>query len=112
MDCYVLSRGTASVDLPYGMGSTGTSLTRLWIGKTDHLIHKIQITLEGGTTTFELDVRLQLIGSANVSPTGATQNRWKPGPAKTPNGKIVLTQTHDNIVTNQIFSPRDFARSP
>jgi len=110
--CYVLSRSTTSIDLPDGLGSTGTSTSQLWIGKSDHLIHKIQITLEGGTTILGLDVRLQLMGSANVVPTGTSRNGWKPSLVKAPSGKIVLTQTHENIVTNQVFSLRDFTRSP
>ena len=114
-DCFVVSRTLPPVKLPNNMGSSGTSTTRLWIGKQDHLIHQIESTIEGGSTKMPItDDSLRTILERQGKPAtsdamAALRKEMESELAQT--GKIVFTQTHENISTGQKFSPSDFTRA-
>jgi len=81
-DCYAVESHIASMKLPNNMGNTGNITTRVFIGKKDHLIHQTQTTVEGGSHA---------------------------GTAFSPSGKIVFTETHENISVDKTFAATDFA---
>ena len=117
IDCYVILRGMAPAILPNDGGFTGTT-TQLWIGKRDHLIHKLQmITPEGSTvsvnlTDAEIKTMLEKQGQPTTSAAISAMRKMMAATAKAMHGKIVFTQTHENITTNEQFPASDFARSP
>jgi outer membrane lipoprotein-sorting protein len=106
--------------LPGNMGKLGTatSITTLWIGKRDHLIHQTRTSVDSASMTPALlsDAAIKGILEAQNKPaTPEAIVSMRTGleaamkqAAKI--GKVVLTQTHENIVVNQKFSPADFAR--
>jgi RNA polymerase sigma factor (sigma-70 family) len=127
VDCYVfssvidLSKLPNRGKLPDHSGKIGTITTMFWIGKQDHLIHKIQQTTEGMSVTFPLqsDDNLKTILERQnklVTPEAIATLRTeleaanKKAQSSLKSGKFVFTQTHENIVINQKFSPADFAR--
>ena len=99
------------------MGSSGTSTTTLWIGKRDHLIRQIESTIEGvserlAITDDSLRTILERQGkSATPNAMAALRKQMESDMAKMQTGKTILTQTHENISTDQKFSPSDFNRA-
>jgi hypothetical protein len=83
VDCYVLTSELK--------GSTGT----LWIGKQDLLIHQDRIVTSAAAMK-------------TIMAAAAKANPGLPMPEQKFDG-ITQTQTHTNIVVNQLISPADFA---
>jgi RNA polymerase sigma factor (sigma-70 family) len=119
VDCYVVSSSTGPTSQ---QGKTvRNTTTTLWIGKLDHLIHQTQTVMEGISVTLpqmsdaDLKDMLQL-QNKSVTPQAIAALRTqletplKQAQAMMKSGKIVFTQTHENIVVNQKLSPVDFAQ--
>ena len=103
-------------------GMTVITITTLWIGKRDHLIRQIRQTVEGmpqeglpqvaprlsDSDMKELLEKLHKPTTPEAIAAWRTQveANWK----KALNSKFEFTQTHENIVVNQKFSPSDFKR--
>jgi RNA polymerase sigma factor (sigma-70 family) len=107
--------------LPNNTGKVGTITTTLWIGKQDHLIHQIRTVMEGATIALpqESDSNLKTILERQNKPVtpeaiaalrAELEKSMKLAQSALNSGKFVFTQTHENIVVNQKFSPADFAR--
>ena len=103
---------SAAVDVK----NLGTSMTTLWIGKTDHLIHKAKTTTAGMSVAIKftdesLKVQLERQNKP-VTPENlaALRAEMENSMAQMKNSGFVFTETHENIVVNQKFSPADFAR--
>jgi len=132
VDCYVISsvmdtaKMRAEGTLPGGVGKMGTATdTRLfWIGKRDHLIHQIQSSVDLASTTLNSSARLsdadikKLLEKENKPATAEaiadTRTRLEALSKKMQSvmkGKMVSTETHENIVVNQKFSPTDFQKA-
>jgi RNA polymerase sigma factor (sigma-70 family) len=115
-DCYVLTRSLGPVQLPRNMGSSGTTTTRLWIGKQDHLIHQIETTTEGASTKLKItddNARTMLERQGKtVTPEAiaATRAEIEKSLETAQGKKFVFLQTHENISVNQNFTATDFAR--
>ena len=86
VDCYVFTSELK-----------GTTKT-LWIGKQDFLIHQVQ-----NVTSAEA-MKATMVEAAKRHPEITTRV------AKTEYSDNISTETHENIVMNQKFSPADFAR--
>ena len=98
--------------------------TKLWIGKQDHLIHQIQMSMDmasvvSATQKVYSDAEIKaLLERQNKQATpeaiAAMRNRLESAMKQVQDmakpGKIVFTQTHENIRVNTKFSPADFAR--
>ena len=114
-DCFVVSSTLGPIKLPNNMGTSGTTTTKLWIGKQDHLIRQIETTSEGGATHLKIsDDNLKTIlerAGKPATPEAIAELRKKieRDEKAAQNGKVVMTQTHENISTNQKFSVADFA---
>ncbi len=114
-DCFVVSSTLSPVKLPNNMGTSGTTTTRLWIGKQDYLIHQIETTSEGGISNLKFtDESLKTIlerAGKPATPEAIADLRKKieRDEKAAQNGKMVMTQTHENISINQKFSASDFA---
>jgi RNA polymerase sigma factor (sigma-70 family) len=127
VDCYVFSslidpnilpnRG----NLPNNSGGIGTITSTFWIGKQDHLIHQTRQTIEGMSVTLprQSDDNLKTILERQNKPAtpeaiAALRKEMeaanKQAQSALKAGNFVFTQTHENIVVNQKFSPADFAR--
>ncbi len=127
VDCFVLSTTIDAANLPKAgklpnnAGKMGKTTTTLWIGKQDHLIHQVQTIVEG------MSITLPLLSDSQIKAMVERQNKPatpeaiaamrtlletanKQAQTMVASGKIVSTQTHENIVVNQKFSPADFAR--
>jgi RNA polymerase sigma factor (sigma-70 family) len=102
--------------IPNGLGKIGTISTTLWIGKRDHLIHQAQTIMEGVTIALpqESDSALKtILGRQNKPVTAEAMASLRADlekSSKLDSGKIVFTQTHENISVNQSFSLADFVR--
>ena len=96
------------------MGISGTTTTRLWIGKQDLLIRQVETTSVGGVTHLKIsDDNLKTsLQRANkpATPEAIAELRKKieQDEKAAQNGKVVMTQTHENISINQKFSVADF----
>jgi RNA polymerase sigma factor (sigma-70 family) len=114
-DCFVISSTLDPVKLPNNMGTSGTTTTRLWIGKQDYLIHQIETTSEGGISNLKFtDESLKTIlerAGKPATPEAIADLRKKieRDQKAAQKGKMVMTQTHENISINQKFSASDFA---
>ena len=123
VDCYVLSSSTGPKN-GQGVVAVQNTTTTFWIGKLDHLIHQTQTVMEAAS------IRLPQFSDADLKNMLQEQNKpvtpdaiaalRKQLEATTKqaqavlksgeqSGKMVYTQTHENIVVNQKFSPADFA---
>jgi RNA polymerase sigma factor (sigma-70 family) len=107
--------------LPNNTGKIGTITTTLWIGKHDHLIHQTRTIMEGATITLpqQSDSDLKTILERQNKPAtpeaiaelrAFLEKSTKLAQSALNSGKFVFTQTHENIIVNQKFSPADFAR--
>jgi RNA polymerase sigma factor (sigma-70 family) len=127
VDCYVLSTFTdpASLpnagELPENGGRMGKTTTTLWIGKRDYLIHQFQTLTDGASITLprisDATIKAMLEGrKKQATPENMDAMRTqlesvnKQVQSSIAGGKIISTQTHENIVVNQKFSPADFAQ--
>jgi outer membrane lipoprotein-sorting protein len=114
-DCYVVSSTLDPIKLPNNMGTSGTTTTKLWIGKQDYLIHQIETTSEGGVTHLKIsdgDLKsiLERAGKpATPEAIAALRQKIEQDEKAAQNGKVVMTQTYENISINQKFSVSDFA---
>ncbi len=115
-DCQVISYTLEPMKIPGGQGNTGKTSTRLWIGKQDHLIHQLQNTIEGFQmpmhfTDQELATQLEA-QNKTVTPAAiaALRSQMEKDIKSALTGKIIFTQTHENISVNQNFAQSDFAR--
>jgi RNA polymerase sigma factor (sigma-70 family) len=107
--------------IPNNKGQIGTITTTLWIGKRDHLIHQTRKIMEGATIALpqQSDSDLKTILERQNKPAtpeaigelrAFLEKSTKLAQSALNSGKFVFTQTHENIVANQKFSPEDFAR--
>jgi hypothetical protein len=127
VDCSVISsvidpkKLTSQGKLPNNRGQVGTITTTLWIGKRDHLMHQTRTIMEGATITLprQSDADLKTILERQNKPATPEaiaalrtqmETMMKQAQSALDSGKYVFTQTHENIVVNQKFSPSDFAR--
>jgi len=106
---------------PANISKLGISTTTFWIGKRDHLIHKIQTRMEGMSMTLPRrndEFYKTLLEQQNKPATPEAiaalrtlmESAMKQAQSAMKSGGFVFTQTHENIVVNRKFSPADFAR--
>ena len=130
VDCYVISRMADAAQLHAegmlpNMGNMGMAASTdvLWIGKQDHLIHQIRSSLDLTSITTQpqlSDAEAKgMLEQAKIPITPEAIARIKKGYENTAksatrimikSGKIVFTETHENIVVDRNFSPADFAQ--
>ena len=130
VDCYVISRVADAAQLHAegmlpNMGNMGMAASTdvFWIGKQDHLIHQIRSSLDLTSITTQPQLSdaeaKRMLEQAKIPITPEAIARIKKGYEITAksvtrsvikSGKIVFTETLENIVVNQIFSPADFAQ--
>jgi RNA polymerase sigma factor (sigma-70 family) len=117
VDCYVFSSVIDPAKLPNNTGKIGTITTTFWIGKRDHLIHQIRNTMEGMSITMprQSDDNIKEILERQNKPStpeaiAAWRTQMEAMMKQAQGAKFVFTETHENIVVNQKFSPADFAR--
>ncbi len=120
VDCYVVSSSTGP-KTGQGVVAVQNITSTFWIGKLDHLIHQTQTVMEGTSMKLpqmsDSDIK-HILQEQNkpVTPEAIAALRTqleaplKQVQATVKSGKIVFTQTHENIVVNQKFSPADFAQ--
>jgi RNA polymerase sigma factor (sigma-70 family) len=130
VDCYVISsvmdtaKMRAKGTLPDGVGKMGTTTRLFWIGKRDHFIHQIQSSVDLASTTLPSPARLsdadikKLLEKENKPATAETiadtRTRLETLSKKMQSvmkGKMVVTETHERIVVNKMFSPTDFQKA-
>jgi outer membrane lipoprotein-sorting protein len=123
VDCSVIS---AAIDLttspdtskfPVNVKGLKQVKTTLYVGKEDHLIHQTRQDIDLGATPNLLmsDEQIKTImekAKQPATPEALAAFRAKMGAAmKGMRGqKVIIIQTHENIVVNQKFSPADFGR--
>jgi outer membrane lipoprotein-sorting protein len=123
VDCYVFS---SKIDpakwpdhgkLPNNTGQAGTTTSTFWVGKSDHLIHKMVTTTEGQSFTLpkESDADIKTILERQNKPAtpeaiAALRTEMDKSMKLVQGAKVVFTQTHENITVNPKFAPGDFAR--
>jgi RNA polymerase sigma factor (sigma-70 family) len=126
VDCYVVSsviepdtlRGQGN--LPGNRGTAGTATTTHWIGKRDHLIHQTRTSMEGMSLSPPQmsDSHIKEILEKQNKPAtpeaiaalrAVLEKSMKQAQEAMKSGKIVFTQTHENIAVNKKFSAADFA---
>jgi RNA polymerase sigma factor (sigma-70 family) len=127
VDCFVLSTIIDAANLPNkgklpnNAGNVGKTTTTFWIGKQDYLIHQAQTIVEGASITLPQLSDSQIKAMVERQNKPATpeavaamrtqlQTVTKQAQSAIGSGKIVSTQTHENISVNQKFSLADFAR--
>jgi RNA polymerase sigma factor (sigma-70 family) len=123
VDCHVFSskldasKLLGKVKMPANVGSLGITTTTFWIGKRDHLIHQTRTKSEGMSFTMprQTDESIKsILERQNKPATPEAIAAWRTqmdAMMKQAQGAIfVFTETHENIVVNQKFSPADFAR--
>jgi hypothetical protein len=128
VDCYVISRVADATQLHAegmlpNMGNMGMAASTdvLWIGKQDHLIHQIRSSLDLTSITKQPQLSdaeaKRMLEQAKIPITPEAIARIKKGYENTAklatrsvitSGKIVFTQTHENIVVDRNFSSADF----
>jgi hypothetical protein len=125
VDCYVISSvmgGGGTMPVALGNRRTPPSTRLFWIGKRDHFIHQIQSSVDFGSTTSTSPPRLtddqikNLLERENKPVTAQsiteTRTRLETLSKRTQSmmkGKMLVTETHEDIVVDQRFSPADFA---
>jgi RNA polymerase sigma factor (sigma-70 family) len=130
VDCYVISRVADAAKLRAegmlpNLGNMGmaTSTDIIWIGKRDHLIHQIRSSLDLSSITTRPQLSdaeaKRMLELAKIPITPEAIARIKKGYENTAksatrsmikSGKIVFTETHENISVNQKFSTADFGQ--
>jgi len=121
VDCYVVSSASSSISLPNNGGQTGKTTTTLWIGKQDYLIHQKQEVTEGASfkPPVMTDARIAAILTRQNHPAtpeaiASLRKIIETGQQKVQkqmaSGKVVNTETHDQIELNPALTAADFAR--
>ena len=122
VDCYVVVSVLDATKLKVPKNAAvdvknlGTSTTTLWIGKNDHLIRKARTTTAGMSVAMKFtdeSLKVQLERQKKpVTPENlaALRAEMENSMAQMKNSGFAFTETHENIVVNQKFSPADFAR--
>jgi outer membrane lipoprotein-sorting protein len=125
VDCYVVSSVLDFSKMPDNSGKPGTASTTLWIGKDDFLIHqcrtkyvekvdnsapsdqaiddaiKKSLEMQNKPATPEAIAAMRPQMKAIMKQVQSTlKSGFESG--------VVFTQTHENIVVNEKFSPTDF----
>jgi RNA polymerase sigma factor (sigma-70 family) len=131
VDCYVIrSVMGAGGTMPAALGKMGMPpSTRLfwrlfWIGKRDHLIHQIQSSVDFGSTTSTSPPRLtddeikklleresKPVTAQSIADTRTRLEALSKQTQIVMKGKMVVTETHEDIVLDQKFSPTDFQQA-
>jgi hypothetical protein len=127
VDCYVLSSTLDFSKIPDNGGKPGLAATTLWIGKQDFLIHQcrtkyVEQVDASATSDQAIDdaikkslemqnkpVTPEAIAAMRPQMTAIMKQVQTTLKSSFASG-VVFTQTHENIVVNQKFSPADFAR--
>jgi len=123
VDCYVFSSVIDPAKLPNqgklpnNTGKVGTIATTFWIGKQDHLIHQTRQMIEGMSVTMphQSDDNIKTILEQQNKPAtpeaiAAWRTQMDAMMKQAQGAKFVFTETHENIIVNQKYSPADFAR--
>jgi RNA polymerase sigma factor (sigma-70 family) len=129
VDCYVISSVVDSAKLfangalPASMGKMGKTIsTKLfWIGKRDHLIHQIQSSVNLASSTLPDMTRLsdddikkllekenKPVTAESIADTRTELETLSKKMQSVMKGKMIVTETHENISVNQKFSSADF----
>ena len=121
-DCHVITSKLDPATLPGGGKLPngrliGTTMTTLWIGKKDHLIHQTRQTIDSSALAMptisdpQIKATLEKLKKpATPEAIAAWRAQWEKSMKAAQNGTFVFTQTHENISVNKKFSPSDFAR--
>ena len=122
VDCHTLtstfdpSKSPDGGKLPEGRGTIGKITTTFWIGKQDHLIHQIRRAIDTSALAMAslsdatIKSGLERINQpATPEKIAAYRAHLEAVIKRTQGSGYVFTQTHENIVVNQKFSPADFA---
>jgi len=128
VDCHVVSSAMIDLSKVPNIGKPGTVSTTLWIGKKDFLIHqsrtkyveKVDENALASDQAVDEAIKTSLkMQNKPATPEAIAAMRpqmrtiMKQVQATLKSGfesGMVYTQTHENIVVNQKFSPADFAR--
>lgn len=120
VDCDVIV-STIGPQSPDTSKSADKSVTTLWIGKQDHIIHQIKTIMESGSITVpkfsDADIKAMLESQnkpatpdAIAASRAEMEEAMKQAQAAMNSGKIVFTETHENISVTNNFSAADFAQ--
>jgi RNA polymerase sigma factor (sigma-70 family) len=120
VDCYVVSSEMIDLSKVPDIGKPGSVSTTFWIGKRDFLIHQTRTRYVEKTDSSDQAIDEAIKKSLKmqnkpVTPeaVAAMRPQMKTIMEQLKSGfesGIVYTQTHENIVVNEKFSPADFAR--
>ena len=127
VDCYVVSSPAIDLSKIPEIGKPGTAATTFWIGKDDFLIHQCQTKYvekadSSAPTDQQIDEAIKTslkMQNKPITPEAiaAMRPQMKQIMAQVQStlksgfeSGVLYTQTHENIVVNQKFSPADFAR--
>ena len=127
VDCYVVSSTLDFSKILDNGGKPGTAATTLWIGKQDFLIHqcstkymeKVDTSATSDQAIDEAIKKSLEMQNKPVTPEGiaamrpqmtAVMKQVQATLKSSFESGVVSTQTHENIVANQKFTPADFAR--
>jgi RNA polymerase sigma factor (sigma-70 family) len=127
VDCYVLSSTLDFSKIPDNGGKPGLAATTLWIGKQDFLIHQcrtkyVEQVDASATSDQAIDDAIKKsleMQNKPVTPEAiaamrpqmtAIMKQVQTALKSSFDSGVIFTQTHENIVVNQKFSPADFAR--
>jgi len=120
VDCYVVSSEMIDLSKVPSIGKPGKVSTMFWIGKKDSLIHQTRTRYveKADSSDQALDDAIKKslkMQNKPVTPeaVAAMRPQMKAIMEQLKSGfesGVVFTQTHENIVVNQKFSPADFAR--
>ncbi len=121
VDCFVVSYTLGPIKLPNNMGSSGKNTTKLWIGKQDYLIRKAQ-TISENSSLPGVKISDSLVKNAlaeknePATPEAMAAMRAKLEATtkaemdQLKSTKFIFTETHENILVNQVFPASDFAQ--
>ncbi len=120
VDCFVVSSEMIDLSKVPDIGKPGKVSTMLWIGKRDFLIHQSRTKYvekeDSSDRAIDEAIKKSLkMQNKPVTPesVAAMRPQMKAIMEQLKSGfesGLVSTQTHENIVVNQKFSPADFAR--
>jgi RNA polymerase sigma factor (sigma-70 family) len=120
VDCYVVSSEMIDLSKVPNIGKPGKVSTMFWIGKRDFLIHQTRTRYvekaDSSDQAIDEAIKKSLkMQNKPVTPeaVAAMRPQMKAIMEQLKSGfesGVVFTQTHENIVVNQKFSPADFAR--
>jgi outer membrane lipoprotein-sorting protein len=127
VDCYVLSIFIDPINLPNAGnliengGKIGKTTRTLWVGKQDYLIHQYQTIVDSLhlNTPQMSDAELKMVldkpnHPATPEAIAAKRTQFETAYKKVlsmmASGKIVSTQTHENITMNGNFSTAEFSQ--